>query len=192
MEKVIFKVYDPVYGKYEIYEDDSRQKRVRFKDKKFKTMNGQCIEEAEGQGMYFLIDNPYINSTDIFGKLLCHNNAEDMVNSIRDGYGDVIISGLFGGQHVARFVLRSIGEELRRKSIDSFKDVIFKYALLYKNSFSLSLYGNIINEAYKTVYFNNEKEAKLYLVNNKLESKYKVIKTVYIENSEDNIILDVF
>lgn len=51
-----------------------------------------------------------------------------------------------------------------------------------RNGFNLNLHMEFIDGDFKIIYFDSEQEAKSYLIDNKLESKYRIIKTVYIEN----------
>ena len=98
------------------------------------------IEETKDGEKYFRIDNPYKNDTLLERHF--HGRIGDAIQSIRDGYADVILCGdqmnVFTQFAYPIVMLDSkLGEEYRQKSVDGFKDSKLGYCIYYgsKNSF---------------------------------------------------------
>ena len=108
----------------------------------FKDGSRKGIIQTDQDGHeYFSVDNwiqsnPEMDSFNYgaldFMKLSFTGKPEDMIESIRIGYGDAITSYSFLGRHddVVYFIDRAYGEKLRKKTIDGWKNARFAYVLL--------------------------------------------------------------
>jgi len=156
--------------KYEIYfkpEDPEYCNRVFFEDG-----TDYCIhKDTDGRG-YFSVPNMFIIDRKF---KLFSDKIKDAIETIRNGDGDILHTNcsIFGGttEWVYRYVDRVYGEEMRMKTIEDFKDVIFGYSLKFgyntfmnggkfisKDKKLLPLLGN--REQNNFIYFDNEKEAE--------------------------------
>lgn len=110
---------------YAIFADGSRKK---------------IIQNDEQYGKYFEVDNELNDEYKSFLRFSFSGRIKDAVDMIRNGNGDCIQSSCFFGRidKVIYFLDRKVGEELRQKSIDGWKDTKFGWAIEcgYKNSFS--------------------------------------------------------
>lgn len=106
-------------------------RKVRFEDGKLRP-----IQKDEQYGDFFYVKNPN-TKFGLFGRRI-----KDAYDCIVNGDGDVIsVTNLFGSSiHVMRFLDRSVGEELRQKTIDGYKDTKFAYCLEAGNKNSMSGY----------------------------------------------------
>ena len=152
--------YDGIH-EYAIFSDGSRKKKIQ-NDKQY--------------GKFFEVDNE-LNDTEI--ALLRHSfsgRIKDAVDMIKSGNGDCIQSVQLLGRRdsVIYFLDRSIGEELREKTIEGWKDTKFGWAIEcgYKNSFSgYSMINekteriSIFDKETTPITFKSEDEASLYLKN---------------------------
>ena len=57
----------------------------------------------------------------------------DMITTIRENDGDVINRGMFGTEHVRRYLDREYGESLRQKSLEGWKDAKFGWGLVFSS-----------------------------------------------------------
>ena len=151
--------------------------------------NDECITtrvieiDKEGREYYYMPN--FYNDDKIFS-----DRPKDAIESIRAGYGDVISCGnIFGSTttSVIRFVDRTIGEELRQKCIDGWKDTIFAYGIKfgYKNSISdgyvVDVDDNLIilSDDKKVLYFKSEEDTQSYI--DKMIKKAKYYSEEYNE-----------
>lgn len=157
---------------YAIFEDGSEKK---------------IIKEDEEFGKYFNIDNELNTSTSSARlRSLFSNRIKDAIDTIRNGNGDCIRCINFLGNHiyVLYFLDRNIGDKLRMKTIEGWKDTKFAWCINTgnKNSFSPAMSLNIDDEAIgmftdnrKEKLFNTEKEAADY-VNQLLKRAFEYAK----------------
>jgi hypothetical protein len=152
---------------YEIYisNDEKRKgKRVLFEDG-----TDYCVQKDEEGHEYFPVPN--FKMKDVFKSFT--GRIKDAIEAIRKGEGDVLsVTNLFGkSEHVYYFIDRAYGEELRKKTIEGFKNTEFGYSLKFGflDSFSGSRFiakDNTILSAFDNqndyVYFSTEKEAEEY------------------------------
>ncbi|MSS07058.1 hypothetical protein FYJ38_00195 [Clostridium sp. WB02_MRS01] len=142
---------------YAIFTDGSRKK---------------VIEEDRQYGKFFSVDNEFNPGGGLL-KYSFTGRIQDAVETIRNGDGDCLKTFNLFGTHesVAFFLNRNIGEELRQKSIDGWKNTKFGWQIKAgnKNSFfgysPLNLKGEKIgmfDEDRKPMIFETEKEAKEY------------------------------
>lgn len=118
-------------------------------------------EDPAGDVQYFYVPDIYFtgkNSLDRFRGFKLY--PEHAVRAITEGHGDVIqqsnILG-FSYTHVLYFLDRTIGEPLRQKTIEGWKDTKYKYAIFYRD-----VAYNKNGEYYKgdqTLLFDTEEEA---------------------------------
>lgn len=153
-----------------------------------------CIIETDNDGReYYCPSNP----NDNFG--LFSDRPKDAIECIRNGFGDGFQqSHLFGMtiDRVVKFIDRGYGEEIRKKTIDGWKDAKFAYAIKfsYLGSFSngclvckdktLMGYGNTQEDV---MTFNKKSEAYPFIkeVNRKAKQYYKeYLKLERTENSD--------
>lgn len=95
-----------------------------------------CVIQIDDNGREYYCPS---NSHDKFG--LFTGKPKDAIECIKNGFGDGLQqSKLFGFtmEHVIRFIDREYGEEIRRKTIEGWKDVKFAYGVKFSflNSFS--------------------------------------------------------
>lgn len=106
----------------------------------------KLIEEDPEYGKYFCVDNELNN--DSKHKLLRKSftgRIKDAVDTIRNGNGDCIQNSklMFTFTHVCYFLDRKIGEELRAKSIEGWRDTKFGWSIEVGNKNSMSGYAPI-------------------------------------------------
>lgn len=123
-------------NEYAIFVDGSRKKPIKANDK---------------YGKYFEVDNELNTECKTALKFSYSGRIKDAVEMIRNGNGDCISSIKLIGlrtDKVLYFLDRQIGEELRQKSLEGWKDAKFGWAIECgnKNSFSGYLVLNKKNE----------------------------------------------
>ena len=169
-------------GEYAIFADGSTKRR---------------IQSDETYGKYFTVPNELnVNETSIL-KHSFSGRIKDAVDTIRSGNGDCInVSNLFGKhESVFYFLDRKVGEELRAKSLEGWKDTKFAWALKagYKTSFGgYSLLNEkdelitMFDENRIPAYFDNESDARNHM-HHLIEEAWKHAKqlTEAIEKEED-------
>ena len=100
----------------------------------------KLIQNDEQYGKYFEVDNELNTDCKTFMRFSFSGRIKDAVDMIRSGNGDCIKSyNLFGRvDKVVYFIDRTVGEELRQKSLEGWKDTKFGWAIECgnKNSFS--------------------------------------------------------
>lgn len=115
---------DGIY-EYAIFADGSRKKR---------------IHTDEQYGKYFEVDNELNMDCKTCLKYSFSGRIKDAIDTIKSGNGDCIKQINFFGRHdkVVYFIDREIGEELREKTLEGWKNTKFAWAIEcgYKNSFS--------------------------------------------------------
>lgn len=136
---------------------------VNMKTRRFKALNGKggfsrivdkiaiydnddvmvdcCVIHCEpgrydGREFYYPTNNYPGNNIGLFS-----GKPKDAIQCIKDGFGDCFVkSDLFGFtmEHVVRFVDRKYGEDIRRNTIEGWKNAKFAYAVKFTllNSFS--------------------------------------------------------
>ena len=116
---------DGKISEYAIFADGSRKK---------------LIQVNEQYGKYFEVDNELNTECKTSLRFGYSGRIKDAVEMIRNGNGDCISSMKFIGRidKVLYFLDRQVGEELRQKSLEGWKDTKFGWAIEcgYKNSFS--------------------------------------------------------
>lgn len=175
--------------KHAIFKDGSRKKPI--------------LEDEDGRE-YFEVDNWIDSDPELIEfnyhsriadkmQLTFSGRISDAVKSIRRGYGDVIcIKNLPFGirtEKVLYFLDREYGENLRQKSLEGWKDTIFKYSLYYN--------GNLVDKttlkyAYvrnvSDIYFDSVKEV-INFVNRIIDDTYAkcmyFIGKTYLNMDED-------
>ena len=175
--------------KHAIFKDGSRKKPI--------------LEDEDGRE-YFEVDNWIDSDPELIEfnyhsrmadkmQLTFSGRISDAVESIRRGYGDVIcVKNLPFGirtEKVLYFLDREYGENLRQKSLEGWKDTIFKYSLYYN--------GNLVDKttlkyAYvrnvSDIYFDSVKEV-INLVNRIIDDTYAkcmyFIGKTYLNMDED-------
>lgn len=144
---------------YAIFADGSRKK---------------VIQNDEQYGKYFEVDNELNDECKTCLRFSFCGRIKDAVDMIRNGNGDCIQSvKLFGRiDKVIYFLDRKVGEDLRQKSLDGWKDTKFGWAIEcgYKNSFSgYSMINkkmeriSVFDEERKPMTFETKEEANKYV-----------------------------
>lgn len=112
-------------NEYAIFADGSRKKIIQTNDQ---------------YGKYFEVDNELNTECKSFLRFSYSGRIKDAVEMVRNGNGDCISSMEFIGgiDKVLYFLDRQVGEKLRQKSLEGWKDIKFGWAIEcgYKNSFS--------------------------------------------------------
>lgn len=149
--------YSRIVDKIAIYDENGKQVDC-------------CVIQTDDDGReYYCPSNPH----DKFG--LFADKPKDAIECIRNGLGDGFQqSKLFGFtmEHVVRFIDREYGEEIRRKTIEGWKDTKFAYGVKfsYLNSFSS---GRLVmknktlmgwdDDTKDVLSFDNEEDATLFI-----------------------------
>lgn len=140
---------DGKINEYVIFADGSRKKMIHTNEK---------------YGKYFEVDNELNTDCKSFLRFSYSGRIKDAIEMIRNGNGDCISSEISPiaftrgrTDKVLYFLDRQIGEELRQKSLEGWKDTKFGWVIEcgYKNSFSGYSILNKINER---ILFNNKNE----------------------------------
>ena len=178
-----FKALNGAEGKYSRIVD-----KIAIYDDNGKQIDCCTIQTNDDGKEYYCPSNPH----DKFG--LFANKPKDAIECIRNGFGDALkrsmVFGFIGSNRVVRFIDRQYGEEIRRKTIEEWKDTKFAYGVKfsYINSFgdgrlvmkdkSLMSWNDDIKDVLS---FDNEEDAALFIkeVNekaNKYSEKYNALK----------------
>lgn len=125
-----FKALNGAKGKYSRIVD-----KIAIYDENGKQIDCCVILTDDNGREYYYPSNPH----EKFGLFTDH--PKDAIECIRNGFGDGFQqSKLFGFTmgHVVRFIDREYGEDVRRKTLEGWKDAKFSYGVkfLYLNSFS--------------------------------------------------------
>lgn len=159
---------DGKVNEYAIFADGSRKK---------------IIQIDEQYGKYFEVDNELNTNCKSYLRFSFSGRIKDAVDMIKSGNGDCIKSIQLFGRHdsVLYFLDRTIGEELRKKSLDGWKDTKFGWAIECGNKNSFSGYSmlnkkmeriSMFDEERKPMTFDTEEAAKRYVEDLIERSKY--------------------
>lgn len=146
-------------NEYVIFEDGSEKKP---------------IHNDEQYGKYFEVDNELNDECKSFLRFSFSGRIKDAVDMIKSGNGDCIKSyNLFGRvDKVVYFIDRKIGEELRQKFLEGWKDTKFGWAIECGNKNSFSGYSmlnknteriSIFDEERTPISFESKEEATRYV-----------------------------
>ncbi len=126
---------------YAIFADGSRKK---------------LIQNDEQYGKYFEVDNELNTDCKTF---IFSGRIKDAVDMIRSGNGDCIKSyNLFGRvDKVVYFIDRTVGEELRQKSLEGWKDTKFGWTIECGNKNSFSGYSMLNKKTERISAFDEER-----------------------------------
>ena len=107
--------------KYAIFKDGSRRKPI------LKTNYGREYFEVDNwiNSDPELVEFNYTDSVRELAELTFNERFSDMIQSINKGYGDM----LYPVSKIFYFLDRKFGETLRKESIETWKDYIFKYTV---------------------------------------------------------------
>lgn len=128
----------------------------------------KMIQTDEQYGKYFEVDNELNTECKTFS-----GRIKDAVDTIKAGNGDCIKSMQVFGRHdkVVYFLDRTIGEKIRQKSLNGWKDTKFGWAIECGNKNSFFGYSMLnskmekisaFDEDDKPMLFNTEEAAKRY------------------------------
>lgn len=131
---------------YAIFEDGTRK---------------ACIEEDEQYGKYFRVDNELNKSVKTFLAKSFRGRVKDAYDTIAAGNGDVLKVSFIGCEQVVYFLDRKVGEELREKFLDGWKDTKFGYRLQFGSKHSLAPWLPL-NEDNETIFFKNDGKVKYF------------------------------
>lgn len=150
---------DGKVNEYVIFADGSRKK---------------LVQNDEQYGKYFEVDNELNTTLKSPLRYVFSGRIKDAVDMIKAGNGDCIKSSQSIVKHdkVLYFINRTIGEELRQKSLDGWKDTKFGWAIEYGNKNSFSGYTmlnkkmsgiSVFDEDHTPMTFDTEDAAKQYV-----------------------------
>ena len=176
---------------YAIFADGSRKKKIQV---------------DEQYGKYFEVDNELNTNYKSCLRFSFSGRIKDAVDMIKSGNGDCIKSVQMVGRHdsVLYFLDRTIGEKLRQKFLDGWKDTKFGWAIECGNKNSLSGYSmlnkkmeriSMLDEERKPMTFDTEEDAKRYVEGLIERAKYYAKRlannlTNVSEEEERNRIID--
>lgn len=168
---------------YAIFADGSRKKKIQVDEK---------------YGKYFEVDNELNTNYKSCLRFSFSGRIKDAVDMIKSGNGDCIKSLQMFGRYdkVIYFLDRAIGEELRQKSLDGWKDTKFGWAIKCGNKNSFSGYTMLNNkmerisvsgDESKPMTFDTEELAKQYADSLVERAKYyaKRLANKLVDVSED-------
>lgn len=168
---------DGVIGKYAIFKDGSRKKRIEMDSngKEYFSVDNWIQSETEMDEFNYKIGRDFITFS-------FRGKPNDMLESIRQRYGDVIyVTNIIGRtEEVLYFLDREYGESLRQKTLAGWGDVSFKYVLFY-NSVKLSDRTNGYNNKDSHTLLFDEKPDYFDSVSDAIEYVTKTIDEAYNE-----------
>lgn len=134
---------------YAIFADGSRKK---------------IIQTDEQYGKYFEVDNELNTDCDTFLKYSFSGRIKDAIDTIKSGNGDCIKQiNLFGKyDKVLYFIDRKVGEELRAKSLEGWKDTKFAWTVECGNKNSFSGYAPINSKGERISMFDEDRTVKTF------------------------------
>lgn len=150
-------------GKHVIFKDGSRRKPI--------------LEDQEGRE-YIEIDNWINGDPDLLEfnyypsmvkrmSLSFNNRVSDMLESIKKGYGDVIVVNdsllpFFNlrSERVLYFLDRKYGEDLRQQTLEDWEHTVFKYVLCYNSIYVDTSSKRAYSSKKSDIFFNSVEEAK--------------------------------
>lgn len=194
--------------KYKIINENGERKVKVEGDK----LSKKIMKDDNGKE-YFSIRNPYADKSDVFGMFT--RKIKDAITAIRENYAHALIqsSSIFGIQldRVCVFLDEEYGQELRKKTIEGWKDTKFGYSICYGYTNSMSSPRYVLTDnttafakrkGIEPYFFDTEGEAQekineLIAEANKIQEEYNKIekgkKEKYLEdNYVHNIIWDMF
>ena len=178
-------------NEYAIFADGSRKKKIKI---------------DEQYGMYFEVDNALNTNLTSCLQFSFSGRIKDAVDMIKAGNGDCIKSIQLFGRHdnVVYFLDRTIGEKLRQKSLDGWKNTKFGWTIECGNKNSFSGYSmlnkkmeriSMFDEERKPMTFDTEDTAKRYVEDLIERAKYYAKRLANrcadaLEEDERNRIID--
>lgn len=140
---------DGKVNEYAIFADGSRKKIIQT-DKQY--------------GKYFEVDNELNTDCKSFLRFSYSGRIKDAVEMIRNGNGDCISSTQLFGKHdnVVYFLDRTIGEELRKKSLNGWKDTKFGWAIECGNKNSFLEYSMLNKKNERISVFDKDRNPMIF------------------------------
>lgn len=140
---------DGEINEYAIFADGSRKKIIQTNDK---------------YGKYFEVDNELNTDCKSFLRFSYSGRIKDAVEMIRNGNGDCISSMKFVGRidNVLYFLDRQIGEELRQKSLEGWKDTKFGWVIECGNKNSFSGYSMLNKKNERITVFDKDRSPMVF------------------------------
>lgn len=146
-------------NEYAIFADGSRKKMIKTNDK---------------YGKYFEVDNELNTDLKSCLRFSYSGRIKDAVEMIRNGNGDCISSMKIVGRvdKVLYFLDRKIGEELRQKSLEGWKNTKFGWGIKCGNKYSFIGYSmlnkrceqiSILSKDKTPIVFDTENDANKYI-----------------------------
>ncbi len=134
---------------YAIFADGSRKK---------------LIQNDEQYGKYFEVDNELNTDCKTCLKYSFSGRIKDAVDTIKNGNGDCIQQINLSGKHdkVLYFLDRKIGEELRQKSLEGWKDTKFAWTVECGNKNRFSGYSPINQKGERISMFDEDRTVKSF------------------------------
>lgn len=174
-----------IYAKKD--DDGKESKRVKFEDGTDFFVN----KTNEGMEYFPVPNNIRYNPENSLLKKLFTNRIKDAVDTIKQGDGDfLIVRNLFGRTEIVyRFVDREYGENIRKQTIEGFKDAEFGYSLKFRYNKSISGYNfiskdktilSVYDNQNNYIYFDTEEASENFkneILNkaNKIAEEYSTI-----------------
>lgn len=145
---------------YAIFADVSRKK---------------LIQNDEQYGKYFEVDNELNTDCDTFLKYTFSGRIKDAVDTIKNGNGDCIKQVNLFGKHdrVLYFIDRKVGEELRQKSLEGWKDTNFAWTVECGNKNSFSGYAPINLKGERISMFDEDRAVKTFTTKDEADQYIK-------------------
>lgn len=143
----------PVIRKYAIFKDGTPRRVIETDDegREYFSVPNWIRNDPE------MDDFNYCNSAKKYMKHSFSGKPKDMIESVRQGFGDVIFRNSFGTERVLYFLDRDYGESLRKKTIEGWSKAKFAYGL-YCNCVSVDIYGRL-DYGRQDIYFDSAKDA---------------------------------
>lgn len=146
-------------NEYAIFADGSRKKMIQI---------------DEQYGKYFEVDNELNTNYKSYLRFSFSGRIKDAVDMIKSGNGDCIKTIQLFGRYdsLVYFLDRTIGEELRKKSLNGWENTKFGWAIECGNKNSFSGYSmlnkkmekiSMFDEECKPMTFDTEESAKQYV-----------------------------
>ena len=145
-------------AEYAIFADGSRRKP---------------IQTDETYGQYFEVDNELNKEAQTLRRQSYIGRIKDAVDMIKNGNGDCIKSThIFGSEiiKVVYFVDRKVGDELRQKTLDGWKDTEFGYGIEYGYKGGLGGYSLINTQLESISAFSKNKKPMVFDSKNNAEA----------------------
>lgn len=145
---------------YAIFADGSRKKHIQI---------------DEQYGKYFEVDNELNTDCNTCLKYSFSGRIKDAIDTIKNGNGDCIKQINLFGKHdkVLYFLDREVGEELRKKSLEGWKDTKFAWTVECGNKNSFSGYSPINQKGERISVFDEDRTVKIFDTKDKAEEYVK-------------------